>query len=54
MQWYEILLIVLAASFVVGVGVWQIVRRIRGKGGCDCDCASCAGCSKCREKKEQK
>lgn len=36
MQWYEILVIVLAAAFVVGVGVWQIIRRKKGKVGCDC------------------
>lgn len=47
MQWYEILIIVLACVFVVSVIVWQIVRRKKGKGGCDCcsgNCSSCCGC----------
>lgn len=56
MQWYEILLIVLAAGFVIGVVAWRVIARKRGKGGCDCgfDCSACAGCSACREKKEDK
>ena len=49
MQWYEILLIVLAAAFVVGVAVWQIVRRKKGKGGCDC-CTECTHCPHCKGK----
>lgn len=54
MQWYEILLIVAAAAFVVGIAVWQIVRRVKGKGGCDCGCANCPGCSSCHTRKEKK
>ncbi len=52
MQWYEILLIVLACLFVAGVIVWQIVRRLQGKSGCDCGecCGSCAHCSACKPK----
>ncbi len=54
MTWYEILIIVLAAAFVIGVVVWQIVRRRRGKGGCDCGCSSCAGCPACHSRGGQK
>ena len=46
MQWYEILVIVFAAAFVVGVAIWQIVRRKKGK-GC-CDCSSCSACPHCK------
>ncbi len=55
MQWYEIVLIAAAAAFVAGVIVWQIVRRIKGKGGCGCSgCSSCGSCSSCAShKKEQ-
>ena len=53
MQWYEILIIVLAASFVVGIGIWQIVRRKKGKGGCDC-CSDCTHCPHCKGKEEKK
>jgi len=44
----EIALIVAAAAFVLGVIIWQIVRRKKGKTGCDCcsDCCSCGHCSK--------
>ena len=52
MQWYEILVIVLAAAFVVGVGVWQIIRRKKGKVGCDC-CSDCADCSRCKRGEEK-
>lgn len=47
MQWYEILIIVLACAFVIGVVVWQIVRKKKGKSGCDCggNCAACRGCA---------
>lgn len=53
MQWYEILIIVLACAFVLGVIVWQIVRRKRGKGGCDC-CEGCSHCSACSAHKREK
>ena len=50
MQWYEILIIVLAAAFVVGIAVWQIIRRKKGKVGCDC-CSACSGqCPHCTAK----
>ena len=35
MNWYEYLIIVAAALFVVGVIVWRIVRKVQGKGGCE-------------------
>ncbi len=54
MKWYEILLIVAAAAFVVGVTVWQIIRKVKGKGGCDCGCSDCSSCPACRKKNEQK
>jgi len=51
MQWYEIMIVIFAALFVVGVIVWQIIRKKQGKGGCDCgSCSHCAGCSACRTK----
>ena len=50
MQWYEILIIVLAAAFVAGIGVWQILRRKKGKIGCD-GCSACgAQCPHCKTK----
>ena len=54
MLWYEILLIIAAAGFVVGVCVWQIIRKKQGKGGCDCGCSNCPGsCSSCKPKKKE-
>ena len=53
MQWYEILIIVLSAAFVVGVGVWQVIRRKKGKGGCDC-CSDCTHCPHCKEQESKK
>ena len=53
MEWYEILLIAAAAAFVIGVAVWRLVRKIQGKGGCDC--AHCSGnCSSCKSEGKKK
>lgn len=50
MQWYEIVIIVLAVAFVAGVAVWQIIRKKQGKSGCDCGCSQCTGaCPHCAE-----
>ncbi len=54
MQPYEIVIIVLAGAFVLGVAVWRIVRHAKGKGGCDCGCGSCGGnCPACKEKQRE-
>ncbi len=53
MQWYEILIIVLAVCFVAGVVAWRIVRKVQGKSGCDCGCGNCSGaCPHCAQKKK--
>lgn len=44
MTWYEILIIVAAAAFVVGVAIYTIVRKKQGKSSCGCDCGCCSGC----------
>lgn len=54
MSWWEILIIIAAASFVAGYIVYAIVRRKRGKGGCDCCGGSCSGCSACGAKRGDK
>lgn len=56
MKLYEILIIVVACAFVLGITIWRIVRHAKGKGGCDCgcDCAHCSGCSPQKEEKEKK
>ena len=46
MTWWEILIVILIAAFVVGYIAYAIVRRKQGKGGCDC-CGGCSGCSGC-------
>jgi len=47
MEWYEVLVIVVAALFVLGVIVASVIRRLKGKSGCDCggNCSCCSGCS---------
>ena len=53
MTWYEILIIVLAVCFVLGVVIWQIVRKKQGKGGCDCGYSNCSGgCPHCAQRKK--
>lgn len=54
MQWYEILIVVAACVFVVGVVVWQIVRRKAGKGGCCGNCASCRDCAHSQKDERKK
>ena len=54
MSWWEILLIVAAGAFVAGVVVYNIVRKKKGKGGCDCGCSGCSGCSGCPSKEQKK
>ena len=54
MQWYEILIIVLACAFVAGVIAWRIIRKKQGKSGCDC-CDGCGGsCPACKSKEDVK
>lgn len=36
MQWYEVLIIILAFAFVVFVFINSIIKRKKGKGCCDC------------------
>lgn len=49
MSWWEILIIVLAAGFVVGVAVTTVIRKKKGKMGCDCGCSSCPHCAACHK-----
>ena len=51
MTWYEILIIAAAAAFVIGVGIYSIVRRKKGKGGCCSDCSHCTRCATEEKKK---
>ena len=46
MTWWEILIIIGAAAFVVAVTVASIIRKKRGKTGCGCGCENCTGCSR--------
>ena len=45
----EIILIIACALIVVGVAIAAIVRKVKGKPGCDCDCGCCSGCTHCAE-----
>ena len=50
MQWYEILIIIAAVGFVVGVAARGIVRRKKHPGSCGC-CSECAECGMCSAKR---
>ncbi len=58
MSWWEILIIVAAAAFVVGVIVMSVIRKKQGKTSCDCgcggNCAACHGCASSKEPRSQK
>ncbi|MCM1289450.1 MAG: hypothetical protein NC132_02210 [Corallococcus sp.] len=49
MKLWEILLIVACAAIVLGVVIAAVVRKVKGKSGCGCDCASCGMCSHCSQ-----
>ncbi|MDE6967758.1 MAG: hypothetical protein K2P12_03785 [Clostridia bacterium] len=52
MQPIEIIVIVLSIAFVIGVGIWMVIRKKQGKSACGC--SDCDGnCAKCREKIEK-
>ncbi len=53
----EIILIVACAALVIGVIVARILRKKKGKGGCDCGCSDCSACHYCaaaKAKQEKK
>ena len=56
MQAYEIVLIIVAVLFVIGVIVGSIVKKYRNKKkgipACCCDCSSCSACSHCTQIKD--
>ena len=56
MQVYEIVLIVVAVLFVVGVIVGTTVKKYRNKKkgipACCSDCSSCSNCSGCSQYKD--
>lgn len=56
MSWWEILIIIAACAFVVGVIAASVIRKKQGRSGCDCGgCAGCTGCAACnREKSDGK
>lgn len=47
MKAWEIILIVACVAIVVGVVVATIVRKVKGKSSCGCDCESCGLCCHC-------
>lgn len=41
----EILVIIACTLIVLGVVVWSIINKKKGKTSCGCDCANCLGCA---------
>ncbi len=54
MTWWEILIIIAAAGFVVAVAAFSIRRKLQGKSSCDGCNGCCAGCHLCHSKHEKK
>lgn len=57
MEPIDVIIIVAAALFVVGVIVWSIIRKKQGKSvGCDCGSCNgnCDGCKSCHTGEEVK
>lgn len=52
MSWWEILIIVAAAGFVVAVVGFSIRRKMQGKNSCGDSGGCCSSCSSCRYAKK--
>lgn len=52
MQWYEYLIIILSAAFVLGVIIMSVIRKKQGKSSCGCDCSGCSKCPACKGKEK--
>lgn len=50
MNAWEIVLIVACVAIVVGVVIAAVVRKVKGKSSCGCDCANCGMCPHCSAK----
>lgn len=52
MEWYEPLIIVAIAAFVITIFSIAIYRKVKGKGSgcCDCGCGKKEGCPRCHMK----
>ena len=53
MKIWEILLIVACVAVVVGVVIATVIRKIKGKSSCGCDCGSCNACPHCSAQTEK-
>ncbi len=51
----DVIIIVAAVLFVVGVATYALWRKKKGKTdcGCGCDCGSCSGCPSAKKDKEE-
>ena len=54
MTWWEILIVIAAAGFVVAVAAFSIRRKMQGKSSCDGCSGCCASCHMCHPKTEEK
>lgn len=57
MQWYEILIAVIAAAIVALPIILHFVNKKKGKHscgcGCDCGCTECSSCEKCKRENDK-
>ena len=54
MSWWEILIVIAAAGFVVAVAAVSVIRKKQGKHSCDCgSCAGCPHCTACGKKTQK-
>ena len=47
----EIIAIVFCSLTVLSVSIYEIVKRVKGK-GCSCGCEGCPASSKCKKKQK--
>jgi len=52
MQPIEIIVIIGAVVVLVGVVISEVIRKLKGKGGCGGDCSSCPYCCTGKRKKK--
>ncbi len=54
MTWWEILIVIAAAGFVVAVAAFSIRRKMQGKSSCEGCSGCCSSCHMCHPKTEEK
>ena len=48
----EILVIIACSLIVLGVIIWSVINKKKGKTSCGCNCSNCSGCANKKSRKK--